>query len=41
MTLSLLIQHRQFNITREATDLEQCSRIAIDLIETEIRNAAA
>ena len=41
MTLSLLQQQRQFNITREATDLEQSSRIALDLIATEIRNAAA
>ncbi|NIP31753.1 MAG: hypothetical protein GTO02_11520 [Candidatus Dadabacteria bacterium] len=41
MTLSLLQQQRQFNLTREASDIEQTSRIALDLIATEIRNASS
>jgi len=41
MTLSLLQQQRQFNITKETVDIDQTARTLLDFIATEIRNVGA
>lgn len=41
MTLALMQQQRQFNITKEAVDVDQTGRAILDYIASEIRNAAS
>ncbi len=41
MTLALLQQQRQFNITKEAVDVDQTGRSVLDYIASEVRNASS
>lgn len=41
MTIALMQQQRQFNLTQDAIDVDQTGRAALDYIATDIRNAGA
>ena len=41
MTIVLLQQQRQFNLTREAVDIDQTGRSILNFIATEVRNTAS
>ena len=41
MTLAFQQQQRQFNLTKEASDIDQTARSTLDFLATEIRNAAS
>jgi prepilin-type N-terminal cleavage/methylation domain-containing protein len=41
LTIALMQQQRQFNLTREASDVDQTARAALDFIATEIRNSVS
>lgn len=41
MTLAFQQQQRQFNLTREASDIDQTARSTLDFLATEMRNAAS
>jgi|GEM_PF-993512 len=41
MTLALLQQQRQFNISREAVDVDQTGRAVLDYLASEIKNSAS
>lgn len=41
MTVALQQQQRQFNLTREAVDVDQTARSVLNFITTEVRNAAS
>jgi hypothetical protein len=41
MTIALMQQQRQFNLTKEAVDIDQTGKSILDFLATEIRNSAA
>jgi prepilin-type N-terminal cleavage/methylation domain-containing protein len=41
MTLAFQQQQRQFNLTKEASDIDQTARSTLDFLATEIRNSAS